>query len=318
MKPNNKLITGANFKDLDWNKTKIFCHLAKCGGFTKAAKAAGISQSALTRQIRILEEQVGCPLVIRKPGGISLTRKGEELLEMIAPVFLQMKGFCGHNYVEVRGEKKRQIRIVTSHAVASYVINDLILEYNKDNPHLIFEIIGEDHEVDIILNDADIAIRPYDPKTEGIHQEHIFNLQRKLYASEIYLKMYGEPTSLEDLNNHYFLSYPISAEPSSSIEYPYSDVTWVLKVGMPKGKLRKPIFTSNSIECLVAAAKNNIGIMSGYEQMGIFRNSGLKIILPNTSRDEIKAYFLYPDYLKEDLEIIKIKTYLKEKLTVSV
>jgi molybdenum-dependent DNA-binding transcriptional regulator ModE len=38
----NKLITAANFKDFDWNKAKLFYHIAKCGSFTKAARLAGI------------------------------------------------------------------------------------------------------------------------------------------------------------------------------------------------------------------------------------------------------------------------------------
>lgn len=80
----NKLITAANFRDFDWNKAKLFYHLAKCGGFTKAARLAGVDQSVLTRQIQTLEIQVGSRLVTRVPSGIILTRKGEELLEKIA------------------------------------------------------------------------------------------------------------------------------------------------------------------------------------------------------------------------------------------
>ena len=305
----NKLITASNFKDFDWNKAKLFYHIAKSGSFTKAARLADIDQSVLTRQIQILETQVGCPLLVRKAGGVTLTRKGEALLKMVAPFFLEVKGLCGNNYVEVGGEKKRKIRIATSHALAAYVINDPLMQYNKEHSNLSFELIVNDHYIDPILDDVDIAIRPHDPKEKTIQQELLFTLEKKLFASEKYLEKYGEPTTVEELEQHHFLSYPNSAD------YPYSNVTWVLKVGMPEGVLREPFFTSNSVECLVDAAKNDLGIMSGYEQMKIFRDSGLKIILPDIKSEITQEYFVYPGYLKEDSEIMAIKNYLKEKLT---
>ena len=309
MAKKNKLITASNFRDFDWNKAKLFYHIVKCGGFMKAARVADIDQSVLTRQIQNLEDQVGSPLLIRKSGGVVMTRKGEELLKMVTPFFLEAKGFCGNNYIEIEGEKKRRVRIVTTHALADYVFSDLIIGYSKDNPHLIFELIGEDQSIDVILSDADIAIRPYDDRAIGIQQEYLFSLEKKLYASYGYLEKYGEPQTIDDLKNHRFLSYP------SSIEFPYSDVAWILKVGMPEGKLRQPFFVSNSVECLVAAVKSNIGIMSGYKQMSIFRDSKLKNILPYVKGEEIKVYLSFPEYLKEDPDIIRIKNDWKEKLS---
>ena len=237
-------------------------------GFKKAAKAADIDSTTLTRQIQILEQQIGTPLLIRKVGiGIELTRKGEELLAEVTPFFLKMRGFCGDHHVEIGQKKKRKIRIMTTYAIAAYVISDLINAYNRMNPHLFFEVIGEDQEIDIILNDVDIAIRPYDPHIEGIQQEKLFTLEKKLYASQEYLEKHGEPKTLDDLKYHQFLTFP------SSSSFPYSDVNWILKLGMPQGKLRTPYFVSNSIECLVEAAKDGMGIISGYNEMKIFKNS---------------------------------------------
>ena len=141
----DKRVDGSNFRDFDWNKVKLFYHIAKCGSFMKAAEMTNTDQPALTRQIQFLERQVGCPLLIRKQGSgkVGLTRKGEELFAGIAPLFLQMKGFCGNHYVEIGEEKKRKIRVATTQPIASYVIGNLLLTYNKSNPHFIFEIIGE-------------------------------------------------------------------------------------------------------------------------------------------------------------------------------
>jgi len=309
----NKLITASNFKDFDWNKAKLFYHIAKCGSFTKAARLSDIDQSVLTRQIQILETQVGCPLLVRKAGGVSLTRKGEELLAQVAPFFLGMRGFCGNNYIEIGGERKRKIRIVTTTALAAYVINGLVLEYNKTHPHLVFEIIGEDHIIDVILNDADIAIRPLDPRVKGAekgreaHYDYLFGLEKKLFASPEYLERHGEPKTLEELKSHHIIAM---ANPE---QHPYGDVNWILRLGMPEGEFHKPIYTANSLECRVEACEKGIGIIGSYEEFSIIKKAHLKNILPNIKCEPLNSYFMYPDYLKEDHEIITLKNYLQEK-----
>jgi DNA-binding transcriptional LysR family regulator len=306
----NKLITGANFRDFDWNKAKMFYHIVKCGSFGKAARLAETDQPTLSRQVQMLEKQVGCPLLIRKSGvGVTLTRKGEELLEMVAPFFLQAKGFCGNNYVEVAGEKKRKVRIVTTNAIASYVINDPIVAYSKDNPHIIFEIIGEDHDIDVILNDADIAIRPYDPEFTSVYQEPLFTLERKLFASDEYLNKYGEPQTVDDLKNHRLI---VTA--SIPQDYPFVDIHWILKLGVQEGEKREAVFLSNSLECMVNAAKEGLGIIGSYEKMSLIKKSNLNNILPHIKEKGITPHFIFPSYLKEDEDIIKIKKYLKEVL----
>jgi DNA-binding transcriptional LysR family regulator len=312
----NKLVTGANFRDFDWNKAKLFYHIAKCGSFLKAARVAEIDQSVLTRQMQILEMQVGYPLLIRKAGGTTLTRKGEELLAEVTPFFLKMKGFCGNHYVEVAGQKKRKIRIAATHAVAAHIISDLILHYAKENPHLSFELIGDDSLMDIILNDVDIAIQPLDPrvkeqKTEGVQYDYLFTLEKKLYASVDYINTYGEPQTLEDLTNHHIIAF---AQPETAPYY--KDINWILTLGMPEGKLHTPVYVSNSIDSLIDAAENGFGIIGSYERFKIIRNSNLKNILPEIKDKPLKDYFIYPNYLKDDEVIMDIKNYLKEKLDV--
>jgi len=311
----SKLITADNFRDFDWNKAKLFYHIAKCGSLLKAAKITGIDQSTLTRHVQTLEKQLGYPLLIRKSGGVVLTRKGEELLEKVAPFFLEVKGFCGNSHVEIKGEKKRKIRIATSHALVSYIISDLILDYNQQNPHLCFELIGDDYLADIILSDVDIVIQPLDPsdereKIKGVQYECLFSLEKKLYASPAYIDKYGEPQKVEDLINHHIIAFP---QPEK--DYLYSSINWALTLGVPPGKLHTPTYTSNSIESLIHAAEKGIGIIASFEKYKIIKNSNLKNILPSIKSTPLQDYFIYPDYLKEDETILDIKQYLGEKLS---
>lgn len=309
-----KLINASNFLDFDWNKVKLFYHIAKCGSFVKAAKFIGTDQPSLTRQIQTLEKQVGCPLLVRRTGakgGVVLTRRGEELLAEVTPFFLRMKGFCGHHYLEDGQEKKRKIRIATTHALASYVIGDLILEYAKKNPHISFELISDDYITDIILNDVDIAIQRFNPgpkgkRIEGVHYEYLFSLEKKLYASPSYINIHGEPQTIEDLANHRIVAFPSTETNNNDV------INWILTLGMPEGEFHAPVYVSNSIDNLIRAAEEGIGIIGSYEQF--VKKSSLQNILPDIKDKPLQDYFIYPDYLKDDKIILDIKDYLMKKL----
>jgi DNA-binding transcriptional LysR family regulator len=308
------LETSPRFRNFDWEKAKNFYYVAKCGSFANAARFLNISQSALSRQVIYLEQQLGCPLFARHSGGIHLTRKGSELFDLVEATFIGFIGFTRSTHTQVSNGKKRKIRIATSHSVAAYLLNDLILEYNQEHPHFIFELIGDDRLTDVLLNDVDVAIRPIDlqledvSKSQPVQQEFLFSAEKKLYASVEYLEKYGEPQTVEDLKNHHLIGY---VHPQ---EHPYSEVNWILKLGMPKGQLHQPVFASNSIECAISAAEKGIGIVSNYDEIALIKKSRLKNILPDVKCQALSEYFIYQNYLKGDKEIMDLKEYLQEKL----
>jgi DNA-binding transcriptional LysR family regulator len=305
----------SRFRYFDWEKSKTFYYVSKLGSFTNASRFLHLSQPALSRQISSLEKQLGYPLFSRQSRGLTLTRKGEQLVSIIERTFLEIKGFINDPYENIENGNRRKIRIATTHALATHVLSDFVFDYSKQNPHLRFELLGDDHLIDVILNDLDIAIRPIEEHIDGstfsqknVEQEYLFSLEKSLYASFGYLEKYGEPQTVEDLKNHRIIAF---GHPE---EHPYADINWILRLGMPEGKIREPDFTSNSIECMIEAAKHDIGIVANYKEMKIVREANLKNILPDIKGKEIKEYIIYPDYLKEDQEILKIKEYLKEKI----
>ena len=293
----------------DWDKAKDFYYVAKLGSFSEAGKFLNISQSSLSRKIKILEDHLNFKVFTRLPHGLELTRKGEELFAIIERTFLELKGLNYNSAVMANNGQKRKIRIATTHAIAAYILSDHIIAYNKQHPNVMFEIISDDHMIDIILNDVDITIRPFNKNAVGVEQDHLFTLEKKLYASEEYLSQYGEPKNIEDLKNHHIIA------PARTESYPYSDLNWILRLGMPKEKMHDPIFTSTLLECLIEAAKNGLGIIGGYEQMSILKKSGLKNILPDICDTSVKWFCTYPQSFKNDQQIEHIRNYLHKWLT---
>ena len=305
----------SRFRHFDWDKAKTFYYVSKTGSFTNAARFLNMSQPALSRQISSLEKTIGYPLFIRQSRGVTVTRKGEQLASIVEDTLWQIKQFTNENYVKTNNGKQRKIKMASTHALSAYILGDVIIDYNKHNPHLTFELLGDDHLVDVFLNDVDIAIRPIDeqikniPNQKNIRQEYLFSLEKKLYASPEYLEKYGEPQTVKDLKKHRLLAH---ANPK---EHPYSNVNWILTLGMEDGELHEPHFISNSVECLIDAAKNGLGIVGSYDEMKILRIANLKNILPDVKCTSLKEFIIYPTYLEKDPEIKKLINYLKEKFT---
>ena len=296
------------FRNFNWEKARTFYIVAKKGTISGAANFFHISQSAVSRQIIDLERALGMMLFVREPRGVRLTRKGEELYNIVETTFSNLTGFTRNTHAELHKSKKRKISIATTQPVASYIINDLLLDYSEIDQEVIFEVITDDHLIDLTLNDVDIAIRPIDLGARGVCQKHILTLEKRLYASQSYIDKYGEPQSIEDLRYHLVLAG------AHTDDYPYSDLEWILRLGMPEGELHEPSYTSTSTECLFNVAQRGKGIIGSYEQMKILKKSNLKNILPNVKDKKNKFYFVYPEYLENDLKIQQLKTFLYERL----
>lgn len=316
------LETSPYFRDLDWDTLKSFYYVARVGSMSRAAPFLGLDQPSLSRRMRKLQKHLGYPLLFRHYNGIGLTRKGEELLVIVENIFINMKSFTSHPYAGQHEKRKRKVRIASHHDLATYVLNRFILDYSQKRPDLIFEVIGADHALDIILQDVDIAIQPYDPTKERedadwqIIQEPFFTMEKKLYASREYLEEYGEPQKVGDLKNHRLIA------PSIPETWPFDDTAWMLESGMyqegerkgDKRKKRDPVFLSNSLECLFEAARQGRGIISAYDKLATVKSANLKNILPDLTIKERQQHFVYPEYLKDDEDIKGIKAYLRERM----
>jgi DNA-binding transcriptional LysR family regulator len=288
----------------DWDKAKYFYYVAKMGSLSETGKFLNISQPSLSRKIIILEEHLKCKLFTRTSKGLELTRKGEELFTIIERTFLELKGFSYNTAVTTNNGQKRKIRISTTHPIAAYILNEHLLAYNTLCPEIIFEVIADDQTIDIIINDVDLAIRPYDTEVKGLQQDPLFTLKKKLYASSKYLEKYGEPKRVEELKNHYIVA---QTDPKT---HPYSDIHWILKLGIEEGERHTPIFTSNSLECLIEAVIEGKGIISCYEEMKIVRNNGLKQILPSITGEAVTWYCTYSKSLSGDKDFQNFKDYI--------
>src|SRR3990167_4062415 len=103
---------------MDWDKLRVFHAVALAGSFTKATETLNISQSAVSRQINILEEELGTPLFMRVARGLVLTEAGQALSETVLTVFAKLAMVEGA-IAELKNHPRGPIQVATSLAFGS-------------------------------------------------------------------------------------------------------------------------------------------------------------------------------------------------------
>ena len=76
---------------MDWDKLRIFHAAAQAGSFTHAGETLDMSQSAVSRQVSALEQDLGVPLFHRHARGLILTEQGELLFRTASDVLLKLE-----------------------------------------------------------------------------------------------------------------------------------------------------------------------------------------------------------------------------------
>jgi len=79
------------FSDMDWDKLKVFHAAAEAGSFTHAGEQLGLSQSAVSRQVSALEQELAVSLFHRHARGLILTEQGDLLFRTAHDVFMQLQ-----------------------------------------------------------------------------------------------------------------------------------------------------------------------------------------------------------------------------------
>jgi len=300
-------IISANRRLFDWDKVEAFYYVAVCKSYTRAGQELNISQSSLSRQVSALEDQLKRKLFIRRSKGVEFTEEGRNLFDFAQNVFFDMQAYkaeLNNDTLEVKGK----IKISTTHAISDYILTDQLIEFSEIYPDIRFEVVCSDHLIDLIINQVDVAIRPYDDDNKNVIQEHLFTLETGIYGSQKYIEKHGEPSRAEELDNHRLI---VLAHPEDT---PYADTEWLLKVGTKHGK-RKPYFTTTSAETGYCMAGSGKGLAKAYDLMNVIERQKLKRILPDLKGPHYDQYIIYAKQAVKVRKIEAFKNFLLKKFS---
>ncbi len=290
---------------MDWDKLRIFHAVAEAGSFTHAGEKLNLSQSAISRQISSLEGDLKVPLFHRHARGLVMTEQGETLYSTAHDVLLKLDAVQA-KLVDSQEKPEGKLKVTTTVGLGTGWLTTRIHEFLELYPDVQLELILKDEEVDLITREADCAIRLRQPKNPDLIQRRLFTVHLHVYASPSYIKRYGQPEKLEDLENHRIISYGENA-PNYLI-----GVNWLLTAGMEGGKTRDAAFQVNNLRALRRVCEEGSGIAVLPDYIVEDRHA-LVQMFPEIEVPEFDTYFCYPGELRNNARLGVFRDFLLSK-----
>lgn len=193
----------------DWNQARAFLVTAEEGSLSAAARALGLTQPTLGRQVDGLEEELGVVLFERSGRGYVLTPSGLELLDHVRA----MGDAANRVSLAAAGQSQTlegTISISASETYAAVLLPAIIAKLRLVEPRIHIEVIASTRASDLRRREADIAIRNFRPTEPELFARKIRDVPARLYATPGYLKKIGNPRLPADLARADFISVDTS------------------------------------------------------------------------------------------------------------
>lgn len=291
---------------MDWDRVRIFHAVAEAGSFTRAADGLGLSQSAISRQIGALEDELGTTLFHRHARGLVLTEQGEILLESAREVARRM-AVAESALSESREKPAGQLRVTTTVGVGTVWLTQHLVEFLEAYPEIRVTLIVSDEDLDMGMRQADVAIRLHPPTQPDLVQRKLMSFHTYIYGAPDYLARFGTPTSAADLDRHRLIAY--------GDDPPVSSLNWILRAGRSNAHEpeRKPVLAVNHVYGMVRATERGLGLASLPAYLA-HDNERLVRVLPELEGPHFTAFFVYPEELRASKRVAVFRDFLLRKV----
>ena len=189
----------------DWNRARAFLVTAEEGSLSAAARALGMAQPTLGRQVDALEEELDVVLFERVGRGLALTPSGLELLDHVRA----MGEAATRVSLTAAGQSQSlegTICISASEVYAALLLPPILAKLRRMEPGIHIEIVASTRASNLKRREADIAIRNFAPAEPDLIAKKIRDTPARLYAAPSYLKRIGSPKVPADLAKADFIS----------------------------------------------------------------------------------------------------------------
>jgi DNA-binding transcriptional LysR family regulator len=294
---------------INWNRLTAFYHTARLGNIKHACAKLNIDQSTLSRTIQAFEDSLGFKLFNRVQRGVVMTKQGEILFDVVEKVLFDVEAAL--IMAKEEGEvAKGTLKVATTVALASLWLVQIIPGFLELFPEIELYVIGDDERLNLKAREADVLIAPHINNSPDLVQTYLFSCCLQLYASPKYLEKFGCPKTVDDLNNHRLITF------GTDTIRPYSDIDWLLRIGLPPGAVRKPYLSINSSKGASQLAENGLGIVALSDEFPQIKELDLVKILPDVQGPSIDLYYIYPQSLQNSNRVKVFGEYLNEQIPI--
>jgi len=287
---------------MDWDKLKVFHAAAEAGSFTHAGERLGLSQSAVSRQVSALEAELAVSLFHRHARGLILTEQGELLFRTAHEVFMKLEA-ARTKLTDSRERPNGELKVTTTPGIGIHWLTPRLGEFLDLYPDVQVNLITTDEELDLAMREADVAIRLRQPTQPDLIQRKLFSVHSHVYGTPDYLKRFGTPRTIEELDGHRILMLG-GAAPSY-----LQNRRWLAEVGREGKAPRSAHLIINNVLGLLRACQKGLGIAVLPDYL-VEDNHGLVQLFSNAEALAMDAYFVYPEELKSVARIQVFRDFL--------
>lgn len=288
---------------MDWDKLRIFHAVADAGSLTHAGDSLHLSQSAVSRQIRALEESLNTTLFHRHARGLILTEQGELLFDATTSMSKRLDA-ASARIRDSEEEVFGQLRVTTTIGFGSLWLAPRLSALYDKYPDLNVDLMLEERVLDLPMREADVAIRMKEPSQADLIRKKLMTIRMRLYASPSYLERNGTPQTPSELHNHRVIcqnsdSAQVSAGQMLVQEIFSHEVTHSLMVNNYFGVLQAVI------------SDLGIGVLPDYLTQD-FPN--LLQVLPELESNDVPVFLAYPEELRHSRRIEAFRDFVSEEV----
>lgn len=288
---------------MDWDKLRIFHAVADAGSLTHAGDTLHLSQSAVSRQIRALEESLNVTLFHRHARGLILTEQGELLFDATRSMTKRLDAAAARirdSEEEVFGE----LRVTTTIGFGSLWLAPRLTTLYQKYPDLNIDLMLEERVLDLPMREADVAIRMKEPSQADLVRRRLMSVRMRLYASKDYIAENNFPETTTDLKDHRLICQNIQSEQVSAGA---TLVKELLSYDLKK------ILTVNNYFGVLQAVHNGLGIGVLPDYTALDDDSIIRV-LPDIESNIVPVFLAYPEELRHSKRIAAFRDFVMEEI----
>lgn len=190
----------------DWALWRSFAAVVREGSLSAAARAIGSSQPTIGRHIEALEMDLGISLFERTMSGL---KPNATALRLYEPVLRAQAALAEAGIVAAgaHDDVGGTVRLTASAMISNYVLPGLLVPIRDHHPRIAIEVTPSDSAENLLLREADIAIRMFRPTQLELVTRYLGDIPIVPTAHENYLARRGRPLEVVDLWEHDLIGF---------------------------------------------------------------------------------------------------------------
>lgn len=288
---------------MDWDKLRIFHAVADAGSLTHAGDTLHLSQSAVSRQVRALEESLGTTLFHRHARGLILTEQGELLFEATSSMARKLDSASAR----IRDSEENvfgELKVTATVGFGTLWLAPRLVNLYEKYPDLRIDLLLEERVLDLPMREADVAIRMKEPTQSDLIRRRLLNIRMRLYASPDYIAARGMPQSLPELTDHRL----ICQKP----DLPQVAAGARLVQELMAQNVGSTLTVNNYFGVLQAVLANlGIGVLPDYLTAD---HPNLVRVFPDVESGEVPVFLAYPEELRQTRRVAVFRDFVLEEI----